>query len=428
MKLIEPIQKALVKSGYTTATPIQAQAIPQILEGKDLFGIAQTGTGKTAAFTLPILQLMFNTTKKYKSTRTLILTPTRELAAQIGDSIKEYGSFTNFRHTVIFGGVAQGPQEQALRRGADIIIATPGRLLDLMQQRLVDFKMIEYFILDEADRMLDMGFINDIKKVIAKLPKQRQSLFFSATMSPTISQLAKNFLINPSRVEVTPQATTIEKIDQGLYFVDKDNKDKLLLDTIKNNKIRSVIVFTRTKHKANKIVAYLAKNNIKAAAIHGNKSQAQRTNALDSFKAGKITALIATDIVARGIDIDNVSHVINYELPVDIESYVHRIGRTARAGNEGIAYSFCCAEERNFLREIESLIKQKIPIVKHDKHSDIAQNAKGAAARPVPKVKQQRKTRPLNKKINIGEEKKKFLNSDPKKKKFSNNKTNNNNK
>ena len=385
IKLIEPIQKALVKTGYVTATPIQERAIPKILEGRDLFGIAQTGTGKTAAFTLPILQLMHNQNKKFDSPKTLILAPTRELATQIGESVCEYGSFTRFRHTVIFGGVKQFSQEKALKRGVAIIIATPGRLLDLLQQGIVDLSAIEYFILDEADRMLDMGFINDIKKIVKKLPVDKQTLFFSATMSKPISKLAHQFLTNPEKVEVAPESTTIEKIEQGLYFVDKKNKDKLLLDIIKPKHIKSVLVFTRTKHKSDKIVRFLNQNNINSGAIHGNKSQAQREKALNGFKDGKIKVLVATEIVARGIDIDNISHVINYELPNEPESYVHRIGRTARAGTSGIAYSFCTADERDYLREIEKTIKMTIPVIKHNRHCDFAQNAKGKDAKPIPK-------------------------------------------
>lgn len=388
INLIEPIQKALVKSKYVTATPIQSQAIPHILAGKDLFGIAQTGTGKTAAFTLPILQLMFNQNRRLNTPRTLILAPTRELAAQIGESINEYGAFTKFRQTVIFGGVGQYAQEKSLQRGVDIIIATPGRLLDLIEQGHVNLSTIEFFILDEADRMLDMGFINDVKKIIAKLPKKKQSLFFSATMSNTVLDLAKNFLNNPIKVEVTPQATTVQKIEQGVYFVDKDDKDKLLFEIIKPKRITSVLVFTRTKHKADRICEYLRRNNIKSDAIHGNKSQPQRVNALNNFKTGEIKALVATDIAARGIDIDNISHVINYELPVDPESYVHRIGRTARAGQDGIAYSFCSADERDYLRDIERLIKRQLPVMEHDRHSNFAENATGKDARPLPKGKQ----------------------------------------
>ncbi len=386
IKLIEPIQKALVKTNYVEATPIQAKSIPYILDGHDLFGIAQTGTGKTAAFTLPILQLMYekegNTKGKIK---TLILAPTRELAAQIGVSIIEYGSFTKFNSTVIFGGVAQQPQEKSLARQPQIVIATPGRLLDLMNQKKIDLSSIEYFILDEADRMLDMGFINDVKKIVSKLPTKKQSLFFSATMSKTISDLGKKFLKNPKRVEVAPEATTIEKINQALYFVDTKNKDKLLQDLIIKNNIKTGIVFTRTKHKSNKIAKFLNQNNIRSEAIHGNKSQSQRTNALNDFKAGKIRILVATEIVARGIDINDISHVINYEIPNEPESYVHRIGRTGRAGKSGIAFSFCAADERDYIRSIEKIIDMKIPVIEHELHSNTAQFAKGKDAKPLPK-------------------------------------------
>jgi len=400
IKLIEPIQKALKKIEYITATPIQEKSIPKILEGKDLFGIAQTGTGKTAAFILPIIQLMYNNklNSNNKNIKTLILAPTRELAAQIADNVKEYASFTNFKHTVIFGGVSQQPQEKALSRGVDILIATPGRLLDLLNQRIINLSHIEYFILDEADRMLDMGFINDIKKIIKQIPKQRQSLFFSATMSKTISNLAKDFLNNPIRVEVSPESTTIKKIDQGLYFIDRENKDNLLLDIIKSNNIKTALCFTRTKHKSNKIAKFLTQKGIPAEAIHGNKSQNQRTKALNDFKSGKLKVLVATEIVARGIDIDNISHVINYEIPNEPESYVHRIGRTARAGTSGIAYSFCSADERDYIREIEKLIKTKIPVIKHDKHSEFAQNATGKDAKPIPKSQQHSRKGSSNKK------------------------------
>ncbi len=385
INLIEPLQKGVKKSGYIKATPIQSKAIPEILNGKDLFGIAQTGTGKTAAFILPILQLMFNQNRRNHSARTLIIAPTRELAAQIGNSIKEYGSFTGFRHCVIFGGVNQSPQERALKNGIDIIVATPGRLLDLMGQGLVDLRTIDFFILDEADRMLDMGFIIDIKKIIEKLPKKKQSLFFSATMSPAISSLSKTLLVNPIKIEVTPQATTIEKTKQGVYFVDTANKKNLLINLIKGKNMPLVLVFTRTKHKANKIAQLLNKNNIKADSIHGNKSQNKRTRALLDFKSSVLQVLVATDIAARGIDVDNISHVINYELPNEAENYVHRIGRTARAGKAGVAYSFCSAEEKTYLRDIERIIRKPISVMMHDKHSTVAQNATGKEAKPAPR-------------------------------------------
>jgi len=383
LNLIEPLQKALEKQGYSVPTPIQAKAIPALLEGKDIIGIAQTGTGKTAAFVLPILQRMV---EKYpRSTQTIVLAPTRELAAQIGESFSAYGEFLKFKHTVIFGGVGYQPQIQAIKRGVDIIIATPGRFIDLLNQNQVSLKTVEFFVLDEADRMLDMGFIHDIKKIIAQLPQKRQSFFFSATMSKDIDVLAKTLLKNPVQVQVTPQATTVERIKQAVYFVDSNRKDTLLLDLLKQEHLKCVLIFTRTKHKANKVADFLNDHGISADAIHGNKSQAARTHALNLFKTGKSKVLVATDIAARGIDIDNISHVINYELPNEPESYVHRIGRTARAGAEGTAYSFCAADERNFLRDIERLTRQTLEVMEHPHHSERAQHATGSDARPLPK-------------------------------------------
>ena len=383
LDLIPPLEKALTKQEYSIPTPIQSKSIPGLLQGKDLIGIAQTGTGKTAAFVLPILQKM---TEKYpREIKTLVLTPTRELAAQIGESFSTYGEFLKFKHTVIFGGVKQGRQVQALSKGVDILVATPGRLLDLMNQRKLTLKNIEFFVLDEADRMLDMGFIHDIKKIIAKLPHKRQSLFFSATMSPQINILAKSLLKDPVHVEVTPQATTVERIKQCIFFVDQTSKAELLLKLLKHEHLTSVLVFTRTKHRANKVALFLSKNNISADAIHGNKSQNARTKAIKDFKTGRTKVLIATDIAARGIDIDNISHVINFELPNESESYVHRIGRTARAGADGTAFSFCAAEERSYITDIERLIKQKIEVMDHTFHSESAKNAVGAAAKPPPK-------------------------------------------
>src|SRR3989338_7997581 len=382
LNLIEPLQRAVAQQGYRTPTPIQSKSIPDLLAGKDLIGIAQTGTGKTAAFVLPILQRM---TEKYpRLLRTLVLAPTRELAAQIGDSFETYGQFLRFKHTVIFGGVGQGSQVNALSRGVDIIVATPGRLLDLMNQCEVSLKDIEFFVLDEADRMLDMGFIHDIRKIIAKLPHKRQSLFFSSTMPHQVSQLAHQLLRNPVYVEVAPQATTVERTKQYVFFVDSAAKEKLLLELLLQKHLTRVLVFTRTKHRANKVVSYLSSHNVRTDAIHGNKSQGARTQALQNFKSGRIKVLVATDIAARGIDIDNISHVINFELPNEPESYVHRIGRTARAGTDGTAYSFCAADERDFLRDIERLIRLKIEVMPQAYHSDHAQNAAGAAARPLP--------------------------------------------
>jgi len=398
LKLMPALERAITKQRYTIPTPIQAKSIPGLLLGKDLIGIAQTGTGKTAAFVLPILQRM---TEKYPRTiKTLVLAPTRELAAQIGESFSVYGEFLKFKHTVIFGGISQGRQVQALSKGVDIVVATPGRLLDLLNQRKLNLNSIEFFVLDEADRMLDMGFIHDIKKVIAKLPHKRQSLFFSATMSPQINTLAKSLLKNPIHVEVAPQATTVELIKQYIFFIDQSSKEKLLIELLKQKHLTSVLIFTRTKHRANKVALFLNKHNVSADAIHGNKSQNQRTKAISNFKTGKIKVLVATDIAARGIDIKNISHVINFELPNEPESYVHRIGRTARAGTDGTAFSFCAAEERNFLRDIEKLIKQEIEVMDHTFHSETAKNAVGTAAKPPPRNRgsRTRNSRPKNKK------------------------------
>jgi len=366
LELIEPLLKALKAEGYTTPTPIQQQAIPIILQRKDLLGCAQTGTGKTAAFALPTLQLLHQDELYKKGApgiKTLILTPTRELAIQIGESFAAYGKLLRLRHTVIFGGVSQKSQTDALRAGVDILIATPGRLLDLMDQRYVNLQHIKIFILDEADRMLDMGFIHDVKKVIARLPVKRQTLFFSATMPKEIQSLANSILTNPLKVEVTPPSSTADTIKQELYFVEKGDKKKLLVDLLKEKAIVSALVFTRTKHGADKVVKDLAKAHVPALAIHGNKSQNARQNALNSFKAGKTRVLVATDIAARGIDVDSLSHVINYELPNVPETYVHRIGRTGRAGLSGIAISFCDFEEKEYLRDIQKLIGKSIPVI-----------------------------------------------------------------
>ena len=383
LNLIPPLERAVAEQGYSVPTPIQSKSIPSLLQGRDLIGIAQTGTGKTAAFVLPILQRM---TEKYpRVIKTLVLAPTRELAAQIGESFATYGKFLKFKHTVIFGGVKQGKQVHDLSRGVDILVATPGRLLDLLNQRKLSLEHIEFFVLDEADRMLDMGFIHDIKKLISILPHKKQSLFFSATMSPQINTLARSLLKDPVHVEVAAQATTVESIKQHIFFVDQHSKTKLLLELLQHEHLTSVLVFTRTKHKANKVAEFLSKNNVSADAIHGNKSQNQRTKAISNFKTGKVKVLVATDIAARGIDIENISHVINYELPNEPESYVHRIGRTARAGAEGTAFSFCAADERNFLKDIERLIRQKIDVMDHTFHSENAKNATGTAARPAPR-------------------------------------------
>ena len=367
LNIIEPILKAVQEEGYTTPTPIQAQAIPIILQGNDLLGCAQTGTGKTAAFAIPVLQLLSlsKTQERRKRIRGLIVTPTRELAIQIGDSFKAYGRYTGLNHTVIFGGVNQNPQTAALRAGVDIVIATPGRLLDLMNQGFLSLRDVEYFVLDEADRMLDMGFIHDIKKMLAVLPKKRQSLFFSATMPPEIIKLANSILENPSKVSVTPVSSTVDIIQQYIYFVDKGNKNALLIEILKDKNIKTALVFTRTKHGADKVVKILMKYNITAEAIHGNKMQNARQRALNNFKAQTTRVLVATDIAARGIDVDELEYVINYEMSNIAETYVHRIGRTGRAGAKGTAYSFCDAEEKAYLKDVEKLINKKIPVI-HD--------------------------------------------------------------
>jgi len=365
--LIEPLLKAIQEEGYTTPTPIQAESIPIVLEGKDLLGCAQTGTGKTAAFTLPILQLLVKskTAERRKKIRSLIVTPTRELAIQIGESFNAYGRHTGLNCTVIFGGVGQGPQVTALKNGVDVVIATPGRLLDLMNQGHLNIREVEIFVLDEADRMLDMGFVHDVKKLLAVLPKKRQSLFFSATMPPEIVSLANTILFHPLKVSVTPVSSTVDIIIQSVYFVDKVNKNALLIEILKNTAIKTALVFTRTKHGADKVVNLLIKNNIKAEAIHGNKAQNARQRALTNFKAQTTRVLVATDIAARGIDVDELAYVVNYEIPNIPETYVHRIGRTGRAGAGGTAISFCDAEERAFLKDIEKLIAKKVPVIEN---------------------------------------------------------------
>ncbi|HMG82930.1 MAG TPA: DEAD/DEAH box helicase [Ferruginibacter sp.] len=363
LDLIDPILKAVKEEGYTTPTPIQQQSIPIVLQHKDLLGCAQTGTGKTAAFAIPVLQILAEQKQAGpKKIHALILTPTRELAIQIGESFAAYGKYTGLKHTVIFGGVSQMHQANAIRAGIDILIATPGRLLDLISQGIVGLAQIKIFVLDEADRMLDMGFIHDVKRVITKLPQKRQTLFFSATMPPEIQTLANVLLTNPSKVEVTPPSSTVDMIDQTLFYVDKANKASLLFYLIEQKKMQTVLVFTRTKHGADKVVIMLNKHGIHAAAIHGNKSQNARQNALNNFKNGTIKVLVATDIAARGIDIDELRYVINYELPDVPETYVHRIGRTGRAGLSGEAMSFCEAEEKEMLRDIQKVIGKPIPV------------------------------------------------------------------
>ncbi|HEY3430637.1 MAG TPA: DEAD/DEAH box helicase [Cyclobacteriaceae bacterium] len=366
LNLIEPIYRALKTEGYTKPTPIQEQAIPILLERSDLLGCAQTGTGKTAAFAIPILQLLHKDelfVKGPQGIKALILTPTRELSIQIGESFAAYGKNLRLQHTVIFGGVSQHAQTQALRAGVDILVATPGRLLDLMNQRYVKLDHLKMLVLDEADRMLDMGFIHDVKKIIARVPAKRQTIFFSATMPPEISLLANTILTNPKRVEVTPVASTANTIQQKVYFVDKGNKRKLLRDLLEDKSIATALVFTRTKHGADRVAKDLNQSGIRSEAIHGNKSQNARQRALSNFKAQITRVLVATDIAARGIDIDELSHVINFELPNVPETYVHRIGRTGRAGASGISISFCDEEEKEFLHDIQKLIGKTIPVV-----------------------------------------------------------------
>lgn len=362
--LAEPILKALQDEGYTNPTPIQEQAIPILLKRKDLLGVAQTGTGKTAAFGIPILHHLYegiSLRDNRRKVKALVVTPTRELAIQIAESFTAYGKYTGLRNTVIFGGVKQGKQVNQLKAGVDILIATPGRLLDLMNQGYISFRDLEFVVLDEADQMLDMGFIHDIKKIIAKLPPKRQSLFFSATMPKSIVELSRKMLGDFERVTIKPEQATAEKVEQGVYFVSKGNKPKLLVHLLEQRPDDSVLVFSRTKHGANKIVKKLDQAGISSAAIHGNKSQTARQKALGAFKDGKLKVLVATDIAARGIDVDSLSLVVNYDLPNVSETYVHRIGRTGRANASGIALSFCMAEERPYLRDIEKLIKQEVP-------------------------------------------------------------------
>ncbi len=367
LNIIESILKSVQEEGYTIPTAIQTQAIPIVLQGKDLLGCAQTGTGKTAAFAIPILQLLSakKDHEKKRRIRSLVVTPTRELAIQIEESFKNYGRHTGLTCTVVFGGVNQNPQTAALQKGVDILVATPGRLLDLMNQRFISLKDIEIFVLDEADRMLDMGFIHDVKKIIAALPHKRQSLFFSATMPSEIVKLANTILHQPIKVEVTPGSPTADTVQQFIYFVDKGNKSNLLVHLLKDKKIKTALVFTRTKHGADKVASVLVKNHIKAEAIHGNKAQNARQRALANFKSQSTRVLVATDIAARGIDVDDLEYVINYEIPNIAETYVHRIGRTGRAMAKGTAFSFCDAEEKLFLRDIEKLINKKIPVMEN---------------------------------------------------------------
>ncbi|MEO5367659.1 MAG: DEAD/DEAH box helicase [Magnetococcus sp. WYHC-3] len=388
--LSEPLRKALERVGYTQPTPIQVQAIPPLLEGRDLLGIAQTGTGKTAAFALPILERLMRTPRRAspRGARVLVLAPTRELASQIDDSFAAYGTAMRLSRAVIFGGVGQTPQVRAMARGVDILTATPGRLLDLMGQGHVALRQLDVLVLDEADRMLDMGFIHDVRRIISQLPTQRQTLLFSATMPPDIASLAAELLSQPVRVEVTPQATTVERIQQQVLFVERSQKRALLHLLLAHDDLSRVLVFTRTKHAANRVAEDLEKGAVSAVAIHGNKSQSARERALEAFRDGAARVLVATDIAARGIDVDGISHVINFDLPNEPESYVHRIGRTARAGRDGSAISFCDSDERLFLRDIERTIRMRIPVrTDHPYHaeatarSSAGEGAAGAASR-----------------------------------------------
>ncbi len=419
LKLIAPILKAVETQGYTIPTPIQEQAIPIVLEGRDLLGCAQTGTGKTAAFAMPILQLLYEEKEQQKrqsgqhqppvqtsrplfgqqrnipqetlkrSVKVLVMTPTRELAIQIGESFADYGKFTGMRHAVIFGGVSQSAQTNALKSGVDILIATPGRLLDLIGQRFIQLNSIQIFVLDEADRMLDMGFAHDMKKVIAMLPTQRQTLMFSATMPNEITKLVNTILKNPIRVEVTPAASTVDLIDQTVYFVEKKDKKYLLNKLLENETIESALIFTRTKHGADKVVKDLENANVAAQAIHGNKSQAARQLALNNFKMKQTRVLVATDIAARGIDVRELTHVINYDLPNIPETYVHRIGRTGRAGLVGTALSFCDIEEREYLKDIQKLISKKIAVVEDHPYKSTLTEADGKLLAAVQQAKPQ---------------------------------------
>jgi len=388
--LAAPILQALATEGYTTPTPIQLQAIPEVLAGRDLLGIAQTGTGKTAAFALPILHRLAADKRQTQraACRTLVLSPTRELASQIAQSFRDYGRNLGVSVAVIFGGVPHGPQVKAMMRGVDVLVATPGRLLDHIGTRTVRIDQVEVLVLDEADHMLDLGFIQAIRKLVPLLPKERQSLFFSATMPKEIGALADNLLTNPVRVQVAPVATTVDRVDQRVIHVDSGAKRSLLADLVRDPGFARTLVFTRTKHGADRVVEHLERAGIGASAIHGNKSQGQRERALAGFRQGRVRILVATDIAARGIDVDNVTHVVNFDLPNVSESYVHRIGRTARAGAEGIAISFCAPEERSYLRDIEKLVRRQIPATRHGNVSEMG------ARTPPPPHRQQNGNRP----------------------------------
>ena len=402
LKLELPILKALEKQGYTQPTPIQEQAIPILLKGHDLLGVAQTGTGKTAAFGIPILNHLLkenNSGQGKRKIKALVVTPTRELAIQIAENFTDYSQFTHLRNTVIFGGVKQSKQVASLQQGVDILVATPGRLLDLMNQGYITFRDLKYVVLDEADQMLDMGFIHDVKKIIAKLPPNRQSLFFSATMPKTIVELSQKMLGDFERITIKPEQATAEKVKQGVYFVSKNNKPNLLIHLLEQRPQDSVLVFSRTKHGANKIVKTLDKAKIKSAAIHGNKSQAQRQKALGEFKDGSLKVLIATDIAARGIDVDDLALVINYDLPNVSETYVHRIGRTGRASASGIALSFCMGDERPYLKDIEKLIKQQVPRMGEHPYMEGADVVDGSLDKK-PQGRNNNRNRPNNKNRN----------------------------
>ncbi len=394
LNIIAPVLRALKEENYTQPTSIQEQAIPLILEKKDLMGSAQTGTGKTAAFAIPILQQVYldrHHHGKRRKIRALILTPTRELAVQIGESFSTYGKYTGIKNTVVFGGVSQRAQTNALRNGVDVLIATPGRLMDLMDQGFVRLNDIEYFVLDEADRMLDMGFIHDIRKIINKLPGERQSLFFSATLPENIIALSKTILNNPEKVEVSPASPTAETIQQYLYYTNRSHKKDLLFHILEDHDIDQVLLFSRTKRGADRIARTLQKQHISTAAIHGDKPQNQRQKALTQFKAGKIRVLVATDIAARGIDIDKLKHVINYDIPNIAETYVHRIGRSGRAGEEGTAISICEPEENAYIRDIEKLINQRIERVEEHPYPQTERPMNGKEKRGWEKEKQRRK-------------------------------------
>ncbi|TNE50190.1 MAG: DEAD/DEAH box helicase [Deltaproteobacteria bacterium] len=413
LDLIEPLQRAVEAQQYENPTPIQEKAIPPLLEGRDVLGCAQTGTGKTAAFALPILQHIAEnpTPRGRRKIRALVLSPTRELAAQIGEAFEVYAQFLQIKHYVIFGAVSEKNQIAALRRGFEVLVATPGRLLDLHGQGHVDLSHIEFFVLDEADKMLDMGFLHDIRRILALLPEERQNLLFSATMPDRIAKFANSFLRNVVRVEVTPQATTVEQIEQQVMFLERNNKRRLLVQFLRSGEVEQAIVFTRTKHGANRLVRQLERANIQASAIHGNKSQNARRRALDQFRDGSLPVLVATDVASRGIDVDGVSHVFNFDLPNDPETYVHRIGRTGRAGRTGTAIAFCDPSERAYLRDIEKLIGQEIPVVKeHEWH---AEDAIPTKTPPPPPKRSQRRGRHSSKDRSKSKSKSKSSNTSP---------------